>query len=204
MCGRDRSLKIAFVVSLSRCKDAQEVGALVNSRRGIRSHRHGAADRSVGPGKLVRHVFGKRSDCVQEESSPLAAHSPWLSFFSSRLDGRVGESVYVVVVLGSHAGPAAGRSSIPLAIAYEKSACYLNFAFFFGHVRGNPRERESRSFSRIHIHVSYSRSLCSQRFVSKKRCDPEPISDYIIKKNRDTIETLISATRIQRAIYAVF
>ena len=53
------------------------------------------------------------------------------------------ENVYVVVVLGSHASLVAGRSSIPLATAYEKSVRDLNFTFY--HVRGNVRKKQCLS-----------------------------------------------------------
>lgn len=154
---------------MSHGEDAQEVGALVNSRRGIRSR---TADRSVQGQTRSARVRETFRLCPGGEQSTSCSLSEAFFSVATRRTGR--ESVYVVVVLGSRASPAAGRSSIPLSRPRTKNQRAILISLFC-HVRGNPRENRGRSLAYIStflFSISALNDLYFKETTLRSRADP--------------------------------
>lgn len=172
--------------SISPCltrEDAQEVGDLVKLARTNLLARQTGRPRQTRSAR-VRETFRL---CPGGEQFTKLLTLWGLFLLATRRTGRerLCCCVYVVVVLGSHASLAAGRSSISLTTAYEKSACDLNFVFC--RVRGILREGQ-RSLSAICSH------FCS-RFPLSAYLNQETLFDpWLRMKNPDAIVVSIVAT----------
>lgn len=153
-CGRDRSRKIAFAVSHG--KDAQEVGALVNSpTRNSLARQTGRSTQTRSA--RVRQTFRLCPGGEQSTSCSLSE-----AFFSSRLDERVGRAFMLLSSLvATQAPPPEDPPSIPLSRLRTKNQRAILISLFFFFFFATFAERQNRSSFRTFLFtISLFNNLC--------------------------------------------